>query len=233
MTLCVESFPDAALRGPDGVCDGLPWRCVSVASVDPMILLAIRRQEVNLAIWIRERPAELDAVSLWPMISAGPFVLTAEGPPQFLAAQLTSGDLPTRTPPALLRDVNELATVFAVLGACEVVRVRLEVATSRTCPRWHVDDVGLRLLCTYWGPGTEWLAADGGAEAAQKILTMPSPPESSRLSTGSVAIFKGERYPANRGAGCIHRSPQAGPGAAARLTLSIEHREDDHLDGNC
>jgi hypothetical protein len=38
----------------------------------------------------------------------------------------------------------------------------------------------------------------------------------------AVAILKGEAYPGNAGAGCIHRSPPAGPGRRARLLLCID-----------
>ena len=37
------------------------------------------------------------------------------------------------------------------------VGLRLEIIERAMCPRFHVDHVGIRMLCTYRGPGTEWL----------------------------------------------------------------------------
>ncbi|MEF8706149.1 MAG: DUF1826 domain-containing protein [Candidatus Accumulibacter sp. UW27] len=35
--------------------------------------------------------------------------------------------------------------------------MRLDVVRQAMCPRLHVDRVGIRLLCTYRCPGTEWV----------------------------------------------------------------------------
>jgi len=82
--------------------------------------------------------------------------------------------------------------------------------------------VGLRLLCSYWGPGTEWLPLVGGAPAARALKADALPSEASQIATRAVAILKGEGFPGNAGFGCIHRSPPAGPGERARLLLCID-----------
>lgn len=53
---------------------------------------------------------------------------------------------------------------FSELLGCKTLGVRLEVLTKPMCPQFHVDRTGIRFLCTYRGPGTEWLSestADG------------------------------------------------------------------------
>ena len=35
--------------------------------------------------------------------------------------------------------------------------MRLVSTSAPMCPRFHTDHVGVRLICTYVGPGTEWL----------------------------------------------------------------------------
>ena len=102
------------------------------------------------------------------------------------------------------------------------MRIRLEAITGPACHRWHSDAVGLRLLCTYRGPGTEWLPIAGGARAARGIDPKALPCERGQVATGAVAILKGEGFRGNAGFGCIHRSPPAGPGERARLLLCID-----------
>ena len=123
----------------------------------------------------------------------------------------------------LLLDLTDLAQFFAALdNDAPSVRVRLEALTHDGCSRWHADAIGLRLLCTYRGPGTQWLPLDGGAATARAIGHDAPPCSAAEFPTGAVAILKGEGYPDNPGAGCIHRSPPAGPGRRARLLLCID-----------
>lgn len=117
----------------------------------------------------------------------------------------------------LLQDLDALARRFVDLAkdlpAPTPIGLRLEVIAATGCPRFHVDHSQLRLLCTYQGPGTEWLHADQVDRAAlydhqpnERILRAGRP---ACLATGAVAVFKGERYPGQRGRGLVHRSPPA------------------------
>lgn len=76
------------------------------------------------------------------------------------------------------------------------------------CPRFHVDHVPARLICTYAGPGSEWLTAPDAVQVEQ-------------LSTGYVAVLKGERWLGNEGHGLVHRSP-AVPAGQRRLMLTLD-----------
>ncbi|MFC7540375.1 DUF1826 domain-containing protein [Siccirubricoccus deserti] len=154
---------------------------------------------------------------------AAPFTAVAEG--EIDAALVTlAGKLPATPPLELMFDLQDLATAFAAIAATQgVVSIRLEAITGRGCHRWHADAVGLRLLCTYRGLGTEWLARPGGAGTARALAPDRSAPiASAQMPAGSAAILKGEGHPGNAGAGCIHRAPPAGTGARARLLLCID-----------
>lgn len=59
--------------------------------------------------------------------------------------------------------MGNLAELLGDLLDCPRIGLRLEVIGKAMCPRLHVDRVGIRLLCTYRGPGTEWIA-DTGAD---------------------------------------------------------------------
>lgn len=125
-----------------------------------------------------------------------------------------------------LADMQRLADDFAALArplaGQGTLTLRLETVSDDGCRRFHVDRVQLRMLCTYLGPGTEWLPeaqVDREALAAHQpnelILRRGSP---QRLAPFWVAILKGEVYPGQAGRGQVHRSPpMAGTGATRVL----------------
>lgn len=218
-SLTMETFAEAGfapLPRPDAA---VPRRGVAVSGAAPEVLLDILRSEANLAIWHRDLSAAFSA-SLAPLLTAAPFTAVAEDTPN-AALDVLVALLPAAPPIGLLSDIRALAFAFAAIADVPALRIRLEAITGPACHRWHADAIGLRLLCTYRGPGTEWLALPGGARAARG-LDAGSPCTPGRLATGAVAIFKGEAHPGNAGWGCIHRSPPAGPGARARLLLCLD-----------
>ncbi len=221
----IDTFPQTALVNGQIGHDGMPDRAVTTASNDPTVLMHIHQPGVNLAIWHRALPPTLHGPSLRALMAAAPFTAVAIGTAEALPDQL-SAQLPVPAPIDLLLDLADLAAVFTVLDKGPPrVRIRLEALTHDGCKKWHADAVGLRLLCTYHGPGTQWLSMDGGAPAARAMDAPPSAAAIGQLPPGAVAVLKGERYPNNLGNGCIHRSPPAGPGRRARLLLCIDQTE--------
>jgi hypothetical protein len=195
---------------------------VTVAALDPRILFSVDRPEVKLAIWDCNATAYYRMRDLHRLMADAPFAAIAAGRLHQIA-DLLSEQLSVPLNEELRADVADLAGAFAILDDnSRFVRVRPEALTHRGCHRWHADAVGLRLLCTYYGPGTEWLPVEGGATAPR---TFPDDARScapAQVATGSVAVMKGERYFGNSGNGCIHRSPPAGRGTKARLLLCID-----------
>lgn len=219
--LTCEVFPEAgALPALD---PGAPSRrrAAAVSAASPGVLLDIRRAEVNLAIWHRDLPTGLTR-ALRGLCAAAPFAAVAEDVPDTVL-DAVAAKLPAAAPLDLLLDIQRLAALFAAIADTGgTVRVRLEGITGPACHRWHADAVGLRLLCTYRGAGTEWLPLAGGAAAARALHSAPPPCAAASIATGAVAILKGEGFAGNAGFGCIHRSPPAGPGERARLLLCID-----------
>lgn len=202
---------------------GGPHPPLVVAGARPEALLEALRPAVILAIWEREISAALrrEAAAL----AAAPFEAVAEGPPDELLAALCPC-LPCLPGPTLWRDMTGLAVLFASLTGQARLRLRLEAVAGEGCPRFHADSVGLRLLCTYRGPGTQWLPLPGGAAAARGLperglcgLGLPAPRD---LPAGAVALLRGEGGPGQQGRGCIHRSPPQPPGAPPRLLLCLD-----------
>lgn len=112
---------------------------------------------------------------------------------------------------ALMADIKRLASAYFAISQADGVTVQLSHVDSDMCRLFHADHVNLRLLCTYWGKGTEWLSeADAdraglGKGCNRKICKNPQ--NVRHLSIFDVAVLKGSRFPGNQAYGAIHRSP--------------------------
>ncbi|MEN0076863.1 MAG: DUF1826 domain-containing protein [Paracraurococcus sp.] len=206
MPLFSEAYAPARAGGLDA------W---SVFGTQPETLGEITRPEVNLAVWARPLPPGI-ASGCAKLARAAPFRAAAEGRPEEAVAAVAEA-LPGRPPFDLLLDLHELSLCFAMLIGSETVQLRLCGIDGDGCKRFHADAVGLRLLCTYRGAGTEWLPLAGAA--AGRSLGGAAPP-ANRLPAGAVALLKGEGLAPGRG--CVHRSPPRGPHDPARLVLTLD-----------
>ncbi|MEQ1489055.1 MAG: DUF1826 domain-containing protein [Terricaulis sp.] len=99
-----------------------------------------------------------------------------------------------------LSDIARTAVRFAHLAGCSHVECRIESIQDDACRKFHRDNVSLRLLSTYVGPGTEFVSVHDADRALDmqglfsgKIMRAP---------TESVAIMRGGKE-----AGVVHRSP--------------------------
>jgi hypothetical protein len=218
--LTVETFAADTVVAPLDTTAPEGRRGAAVAGAEGAVLRDILRHEVNLAIWHRELPATLTA-GLRGFCEAAPFTSVAEDVPG-PAADALAPRLPAAAPLDLLLDIRRLVVAFAAIADVKAVRIRLEAIAGPACHRWHADAVGLRLLCTYRGVGTEWLPLAGGARVARGLDDARLPCPRATIPTSAVALLKGEGFPGNSGFGCIHRSPPAGPGERARLLLCID-----------
>lgn len=118
---------------------------------------------------------------------------------------------------ALADDLTLLAEMLGELLDAATIGIRLEVIRQAMCPRLHVDRVGIRMLCTYRGPGTEWVddayvdrrflgAAAGGQPDISSGLLLPGHHIES-IPPFTVALLKGSLWQGNVGRGIVHRSP--------------------------
>ena len=111
----------------------------------------------------------------------------------------------------------DIARNYFPLSRRRRVTMRLETKDQDGCPCFHTDRTHLRLLCTYQGPGTEWLRNDqadreaqlAGAPNSETLLT----DNPSQLERFWVGLLKGSAFPENSLNGLIDRSPPSpGPG---------------------
>lgn len=120
----------------------------------------------------------------------------------------------------LVHDVLDKADFMAQLTGAPVLRVRLEVVDDDHCRKFHVDDVRLRLVTTYRGPGTEWVAPRMAVKLA--IGEDPSLDAIRQLGRGHIAVMRGRKGATTEAPGILHRSPPIAGTGIVRLFLAID-----------
>lgn len=133
---------------------------------------------------------------------------------------------------ALAEDLGRLVRGFAALVGTPSLRVKLEIERQDRCRYFHSDRIDLRLLCTYLGPGTEWVPdafVDRSARGSgDNTAIVPEPRRVQRLAPFWVGLLKGDLHPDCPGRGCIHRSPPIAHRLnAARILLTIDAVRED------
>ena len=54
------------------------------------------------------------------------------------------------------KDITKLANLFSKLTNARYLRLRLGVYETAPCPKFHIDYIHSRLVCTYRGNGTQY-----------------------------------------------------------------------------
>ena len=118
---------------------------------------------------------------------------------------------------ALGADVAMLGRAYARCAGEPVVDVRLERIEDGSCRAFHRDHVRLRLMTSYAGPGTEYVA-DADADDALRLQGRHRGQVHS-VPTGAVAWVRGSQSAA--GEGLVHRSPPIDESGLVRLFLAV------------
>ncbi|WP_079437348.1 DUF1826 domain-containing protein [Zoogloea sp. LCSB751] len=201
----------------------------TVITSNPAALIDIFQPDVQLAVW--QRPID-QAIADYleanrPHLGRGlRSSLAADECPHLAELPVAPGR------DALAADMGRLAELLRDLLDCPHIGLRLEVIGRAMCPRFHVDRVGIRLLCTYRGPGTEWIADTGANRARLGSGACGVPDDVSGLmgadtriesiASFSVALLKGSLWQGNAGRGIIHRSPAVPVDALPRVVLALD-----------
>ncbi len=202
--LCEVFPPGSSLLSPGATA------CAAV-SADEAVLLEILRPDVAFAMWLRPAPVGWSRLTN-ALLAAAPFRAKAEDAPEAAIDALLAG-LGQPVPAGLAADMTQLARVFAAITGRPTVRVRLDGVTHDACRTFHLDSVGLRMLCTYRGAGTQWTMCGPECRAPQQAPAC------------AVVLLKGSRHQPPPPPGCLHRSPPVStlPEARrARLVLCID-----------
>lgn len=188
------------------------------------MLQTISQPGVELAIWQRPEWAYNAWLNALPVDALPTCRLTLQ--PDEAARTLHAVCDASGTPghpgrDAWVADVAELIARFATLAGRAAVALRLDVLQHDGCRRWHRDCVPLRLLCTYRGPGTQWVPPD----QAPAVMAQPDDdtPQTLSMTTGDVAVFKGCGWPGQpHDDGIVHRSPRIRGSGLTRLVLVLD-----------
>ena len=116
----------------------------------------------------------------------------------------------------LLDDICLLAHEFNKLFASSYRRLRFDIVTTNKCPKFHIDHVAVRLLCTYRGVGTEYSFLDDQQRPAE---IFPTP-------NGAVIVFRGTKWPTDCANNLVHRSPEINDANETRLLFVIDPVDD-------
>ena len=192
----------------------------------PLALSDILEDGVNLALWQRQLPlhiAEFGAllVSLnEPLADSMVIELDSEDATPNLQ-DLASSCRDLEGYEGFIADVSWLVSAFACLLGAKRIGVRLRLLDKAMCPRFHVDQVPVRLITTYAGIGSQWLR-EGVMDRRQLSQADAEPSERiEQIHCGEVALLKGTKWHGNEGHGLIHRSP-ALKADERRLILTLD-----------
>jgi hypothetical protein len=131
-----------------------------------------------------------------------------------------------------LEDVKMLVTAFCELFDRREAGLRIRTLDKAMCPRFHVDRVPARLICSYGGIGTEWLpeyalnrhklgmGSCGVPDAESGLIADPTAIR--QMPAYAVGLMKGENWDGNEGHGLVHRSPQPTAVQPRRLLLTLD-----------
>lgn len=190
----------------------------------PDILSEVLRDGVNLTIWQRQLPLDVQGF-------ANSLLALGEPLAEFLCVELQDMDDTPRLPSLaagfgdleghqeFVADVTWLVRAFACLVDARRIGLRLRRLDRAMCPRLHVDHVPLRLVTTYAGAGSQWLSEGVIPRAClgDPSAELPEVMDNQQLAAGHVALMKGEKWLGNEGRGIIHRSPQLASGESPLL----------------
>ncbi len=195
-------------------------------------LAAFMDDATTVAIWTRREPALVEAagrLAETDFCSEFALAIGTAWPGLLRREILTTGALDPAEAERLSSDVEQLVTLFDDLVGAPEIGLRMRALGHEMCPRFHVDRVPLRLLCTYAGPGTEWLCerdvdrrllrAQLGEDRCDPAMRAGAVVR--RAQPAHVGLFKGEAWPGREGLGAVHRSPSCA-GGQRRLLLSLE-----------
>jgi hypothetical protein len=144
-----------------------------------------------------------------------------EGPVALVAGWLeTLSRTPSLLPaPAwIVADVATQARRFSTVSGSMQLALKLEIIRDNACRKLHHDYVAHRLVCTYRGPGTQWLRRAHEAAMGDEREFVPDK-WLEPVPRFASALFAGRLLPGANPV--LHRSPPIAGTGQLRLVLTI------------
>jgi len=198
----------------------LPRRADAIVSgAEAEILSGVAMPGVGAAIWQRTLPEAvrtwLDAIPAERLPQHSGAVLASGAGAAVAAAFDRAGVARSAERDWLADDADRLAGIAGRVLETPFLSLRLAAVARRTCPKWHVDTVRGRLLCTWRGRGTEFGPARPDGTPAS-VMALP---------TGAAALFRGVLWPGSELTAILHRSPPVETAETPRLMLALDPAE--------
>ncbi len=206
---------------------------IDCQSDNPEILADIYREDCNLSVWRRSITSamQLDIANF--IKSGAKLNLVRQVSPNSVTQTLLPYLDELNCAFELCEDISQLVDMFCCLFDLQQAGLRLSILNKAMCPKFHVDKVPCRLITTYSGCATQWLAnhsidrqhlARPAEILNSETARFYNPEHVCELKPGEVALLKGETWPNNENAGLIHRSPALKSGEKRlMLTLDLMH----------
>lgn len=203
----------------------------SVQSYNAEALADVYQDDVNIATWQRTLSPNLLSAVQQLLSSDHLFRISTSVTPHNTYDSLYDALGSSDHAQVISEDITEIVDMFCCLFDLKQVGLRLTTLDRAMCPKFHVDRVPCRLVTTYSGIATEWLphefvdrqklgvGSQGKSDEESGLYQHQS--DIRRLSTGDVALLKGESWLGNEGAGLVHRSP-ALANKENRLLLTLD-----------
>jgi hypothetical protein len=207
---------------------------------DPAVLARIYEDAISIAIWQRQLSQEVESYVDELLRKSKTISLKLSGSPEQLMEEiqrvfppaLISAQDSCVSAAAFYADIHQVLDMFCCLFDAKILGLRINTLEHAMCPRFHTDNVAIRLITTYYGLATEWLpdqlsnrTALGTAFASQ--INTPGAITANekniqRMAAGDVALFKGELWAGNEEHGIIHRSPAPTAQQPKRLVVTCD-----------
>ena len=123
----------------------------------PAIFTDIYEEDTNIAIWQRDLSNDIAQSAEKLLETNSNFQASYIATPENIFNKLSETNSELKNAQALCENISELVEMFCVLFDLEEVGLRLASLDRAMCPRFHVDWVPCRLVCTYHGVSSEWL----------------------------------------------------------------------------
>jgi len=190
----------------------------------PEKLDIIRERHINLAIWQRVTDPTMLPIIQW--LAREPleleYKMDVEDISRSLHKHITAPLEFEQSRYRFIADIQRLAIIFAEHTVTRFIRLIVESVQDVPCPKFHQDNISLRLICTYAGAGTQWLENSNvnthGDCCGGKMVRDNS--RIQQLKPFEVALMKGKLWPKND-MGIYHRSPKPEENAP-RLVVKMD-----------
>jgi len=203
-------------------------RSSSVVSTRADVFDALAADHVNVACWLRDLPQPV-AKACEAIALAGIDEVDVTDRPSRLPLEHALRPFAGAAHAWLHRDLERAVALVSRAARARALRFTFGSVAHDKCRKFHCDMLRYRLVTTYAGPGTEWLAdEDVDRDALARLipcaetsnrLVVRAPGSVNRAHAGDVLLMKGAMDA--RCGGAVHRSPPIEASGERRLFLAI------------